>query len=227
MFNDKQLQVLSYDLDASRIKSRDKAGISFKYIETYDAINVANNIFNYDWEYHIKQLTQVGEEINNNGNHVITYSAIVTVRIWDVQHKNYIEREDTGVGIGTAKMLGDAIDVASKSSVSDGLKRTLRSLGAQFGNNLYSKTPIHTQQQPQQLSSQNQQQYQQPTQQQSNPVQDYSSLYNIGLQILEQGNDLVVMGPDIFNKKDSIKACGFRWDGARKLWYKSLEQQAA
>ncbi len=224
MFNDKQLQVLSYDLDASRIKSRDKAGISFKYIETYDAINVANNIFNYDWEYHIKQLTQVGAEINNNGNHVITYSAIVTVRIWDVQHKNYIEREDTGVGIGTAKMLGDAIDVSSKSSVSDSLKRALRSLGSQFGNNLYSKTPIPVQQPQQQIPSQ---QHQQPTQQQSNPVQDYSSLYNIGLQILEQGNDLVVMGPDIFNKKDSIKACGFRWDGTRKLWFKSLLSQEA
>lgn len=44
---------------------------------------------------------------------------------------------------------------------------------------------------------------------------------------MEQGNSLVVIGDDIFAKRDSIKACGFRWDGASKLWYKPLEQQAA
>ncbi|MFA5462429.1 MAG: DNA repair protein Rad52, partial [Sulfurimonas sp.] len=74
----------------------------------------------------------------------------------------------------------------------------------------------------------------QPYQQHNNPnqkpqhlPQDYSSLYNLGLTIMEQGNSLVVIGDDIFSKRDSIKACGFRWDGASKLWYKPLEQQAA
>ena len=44
---------------------------------------------------------------------------------------------------------------------------------------------------------------------------------------MEQGQNLVVVGDDIFAKKDSIKACGFRWDSHRKLWYKPIEQQAA
>ncbi|WP_294959486.1 DUF5710 domain-containing protein [Sulfurovum sp.] len=37
----------------------------------------------------------------------------------------------------------------------------------------------------------------------------------------------MVVGEDIFNKKDSIKACGFRWDASRKVWYLPKGQQAA
>ena len=233
MFSENQLKALSYQLDESRVKSRDKAGMSFKYLETYDVINVANTIFNYMWDYTITRLEEVARETNQNGNHVITYSAIVKVRIYDNQ-RNFIEREDTGVGTGTARSVGDAIDNASKSAVSDSLKRSLRSFGGQFGNDLYSKTPTtnYNQQQPPQMT---QQQYpqqqtpqQQPTQQmQNNTPQDYSSLYNLGLTIMEQGQNLVVLGDDIFTKKDSIKACGFRWDGATKMWYKPIQQQAA
>jgi len=241
MFSENQVKALSYNLEESRVKTIDKAGMSFKYLETYDIINVANTIFNYMWDYTITRLEEVARETNQNANHVITFSAIVKVKIYDAQ-RNFIEREDTGVGTGTARMLGDAIDNASKSAVSDSLKRSLRSLGGQFGNNLYSKTPTTSQnqqqnyQQPAQLQQQPQQNYSQtqnnqaPTNQQmqNNAPQDYSSLYNIGLSILEQGQNLVVIGDDIFSKKDSIKACGFRWDGTTKMWYKPVtEQQAA
>lgn len=221
MFTDKQLKALSYTLDDSRVKTIDKAGMSFKYLETYDVINVANALFNYMWDYTITRLEEVARETNQNGNHVITYSAIVKVRIYDSQ-RNFIQREDTGVGIGTARTIGDAIDNASKSSVSDSLKRSLRSLGGQFGNDLYSKSSNPNNQQQSQQTSVNRQQPQQT----HNPY-DYSSLYNIGLTIMEQGQNLIVAGNDIFSKKDSIKACGFRWDGNSKLWYKPIEQQAA
>jgi len=237
MFSENQVKALSYNLDENRVKSRDKAGISFKYLETYDVINVANTIFNYMWDYTITRLEEVARETNQNGNHVITFSAIVKVKIYDAQ-RNFIEREDTGVGTGTARTVGDAIDNASKSAVSDSLKRSLRSLGGQFGNDLYSKTPTtnYSQQQPPQIAQQQySQQYnqtpnnQQPTNQQiqNNAPQDYASLYNLGLTIMEQGQNLVVIGDDIFNKKDSIKACGFRWSGESKMWYKPIEQQAA
>ena len=202
MFSENQIKALSYNLDESRVKTIDKAGMSFKYLETYDVINVANTMFNYMWDYTISRLEEVARETNQNGNHVITYSAIVKVKIYDTQ-RNFIEREDTGVGTGTARMLGDAIDNASKSAVSDSLKRSLRTMGSQYGNNLYSKTPNLTQnhQQPAQIQ-QSQQQYQQPqTQQVQNTTpQDYSSLYNIGLTIMEQGQNLVVLGDDIFSK---------------------------
>ncbi len=235
MFSENQIKALGYNLDDSRVKTIDKAGMSFKYLETYDVINVANTIFNYMWDYTITRLEEVSRETNQNGNHVITFSAIVKVKIYDSQ-RNFIEREDTGVGTGTARTVGDAIDNASKSAVSDSLKRSLRSLGGQFGNDLYSKLPSiknqqQTYQQPAQIqqSQQPQQQFQQPkTQQvQNNTPQDYGSLYNIGLSILEKGSNLVVIGDDIFSKKDSIKACGFRWSGTSKMWYKPLEHQAA
>lgn len=233
MLTEKQVQVLQHDIDPSRVRSREKAGMSFSYLETYDVINVANRIFNYNWEYHIKDLTQVASETNSNGNHVVTYSAIVTVKIWDAQHKHFIEREDTGVGIGTAKNIGDAIDVASKSSVSDSLKRSLRSMGAQFGNNLYSKTPLKNNQPAPRVNplhtGNTQPSPSQPQIQQQSPQAQYefTSLYNLGLQVLEQGNNFVVVGEDIFNKKDSIKACGFRWDASHKVWYLPKEQQVA
>jgi len=146
MFSENQIKALSYNLDDSRVKTIDKAGLSFKYLETYDVINVANTIFNYMWDYTITRLEEVARETNQNGNHVITFSAIVKVKIYDSQ-RNFIEREDTGVGTGTARTVGDAIDNASKSSVSDALKRSLRSMGAQYGNNLYSKTPTVSQNQ--------------------------------------------------------------------------------
>ncbi len=235
MLSENQIKALSYNLDESRVKTIDKAGMSFKYLETYDVINVANTIFNYMWDYTITRLEEVNREVNQNSNHVITYSAIVKVRIYDNQ-RNFIEREDTGVGIGTARTVGEAIDNASKSAVSDSLKRSLRSLGAQFGNNLYSKAPTTNQnnqqnyQQPAQLQQPQQKYSQTPNQQQTvnNAPQDYSSLYNLNLQIVDDGNgSLLVAGDDQYNKRDSIKACGFKFNASTKQWWKPIQQQAA
>ncbi|WP_373035567.1 Rad52/Rad22 family DNA repair protein [Sulfurimonas sp.] len=234
MLSENQIKALSYNLDDSRVKTIDKAGMKFSYLETYDCINVANTIFNYMWDYTITSLQEVNREVNQNSNHVITFSAIVKVKIYDNQ-RNCIEREDTGVGIGTARTVGDAIDNASKSAVSDSLKRALRSLGAQFGNNLYAKTPNISQsqqqnyQQPAQLQQPQQQYSQTPNQQQTvnNAPQDYSSLYNLGLTVMEQGQNLVVIGDGIYEKRDSIKACGFKFDASSKLWWKPIQQQAA
>lgn len=234
MFSENQLKALSYNLEESRVKTIDKAGMSFKYLETYDVINVANTIFNYMWDYTITRLEEVARETNQNGNHVITYISIVKVKIYDAQ-RNFITREDTSSGTGTARNLGDAIDNASKSAVSLSLRRALRSAGGQFGNNLYSKTPNTSQsqqqsyQQPAQLQQGQQQQYQQTSNQQTvnNTPQDYSSLYNLGLTIMEQGQNLVIIGDGIYEKRDSIKACGFRFDASSKIWWKPIQQQAA
>ena len=236
MFNDNQLKELSKNLDEKRVKVRDKAGMSFQYLETYDVINEANRIFNYMWNYTITKLEEVARETNQNGNHVITFSAIVKVKIYD-SNGNFIEREDTGVGIGTARTIGDAIDNASKSSVSDSLKRTLRTMGSSFGNDLYSKTPNSHQnnhssnyQQPANNNYQQQQQYSQ-TQNQSKQQsyqhqQDFSQLTNLGLTVVQQGENLIVMGNNVFENKDAIKAHGFRWDGQSRNWYMQLRQAA-
>ena len=237
MFNDKQNQVLAYELDSSRIKSRSKGNVSLSYLEGFDVIETANKIFGFgNWDYNISKLEQVSQELNHNQNNVICYKAVIQITVHDLQHSKSISREDVGFGTGIAKTLADAHEGGAKEAVTDAIKRTLRSFGNQFGNSLYDKSRNHqpqnqqqyAQPQTQQIPQQQQQYQQQPTQQtQSNAPQDYASLYNLGLTIMEQGQNLVVVGDDIFSKKDSIKACGFRWDGASKFWYKPIEQQAA
>ena len=239
MFNDKQNQVLAYELDNSRIKSRSKGNITLSYLEGFDIIETANKIFGYgNWDYTISKLEQVSQELNQNQNNVICYKAVINIVVHDLQHTKSVSREDVGFGTGIAKTLADAHENGAKESVTDAIKRTLRSFGNQFGNSLYDKSRQTSQQQVSyqaQAQLQQPQQYnqtpnnQQPTNQQvqNNTPLDYSSLYNLGLTIMEQGQNLVVIGDDIFSKKDSIKACGFRWDGATKMWYKPLEQQAA
>ena len=231
MFNDKQNQVLSYEIDSSRIKSRNKGNITLSYLEGFDIIETANKIFGYgNWDYTISKLEQVSQEVNANQNNVICYKAVVNVKVYDLQHSKSVSREDVGFGTGIAKTLADAHESGAKEAVTDAIKRTMRSFGNQFGNSLYNKSR-QTNQQQVSYHQPTQQQYNQTQnnkQAQNNTPQDYASLYNLGLTIMEQGQNLVVMGDDIFSKKDSIKACGFRWDGATKMWYKPLvEQQAA
>ena len=234
MFNDKQNQVLRYELDNSRIKSRSKANTTLSYLEGFDIIETANKIFGYgNWDYTITTLEQVSQEINANQNHVLCYKAILKVTVHDIQHAREVSREDVGFGTGIAKTLADAHENGAKEAVTDAIKRSLRSFGNQFGNSLYDKSRQHQNQPPvlQQQQQPQQQSYppqQAPQQQiQNNPPQEYASLYNLGLTIMEQGQNLVVIGDDIFSKKDSIKAYGFRWDSQAKLWYKPIEQQVA
>jgi DNA repair and recombination protein RAD52 len=52
MFNDKQVQTLSNPIDNSRIKTRNKGNINLSYLEGFDIIQTANNIFGFgNWDY--------------------------------------------------------------------------------------------------------------------------------------------------------------------------------
>ena len=235
MFNDKTNQVLGYAIENSRIKSRQKGNITLSYLEGFDIIETANRVFGFgNWDYSTK-LEVVSQEINQNQNNVICYKALVNVVVHDISHAKLVSREDVGFGTGISKTLADAHEGGAKEAVTDAIKRCFRSFGNQFGNSLYDKSrnQAHNQQQypqPQtpQISTQ-QQQFQQPQTQpvQNTTPQDYSSLYTIGLTIMEQGQNLVVIGDDLFSKKDSIKACGFRWNGENKMWYKPSKLQVA
>ncbi len=219
MFIDKQLQVLKYEIEPSRIKSRSKGNINLSYLEGFDLIETANKIFGHgNWSYNITSLDQVSQETNSNQNIVICYKAVVKLTVYSLDHSKYITKEDVGFGTGIAKTLADAHEGGAKESVTDAIKRAMRSFGNQFGNSLYDKSRNHQAQSP----SSPQIQRQSPQSQ-----YEFTSLYNLGLQVLEQGSNYVVVGEDIFNKKDSIKACGFRWDASQKLWYLPKEQQAA
>ena len=233
MFNENQLKELSKNLDKSRIKIRDKSGISLQYLETFDVINEANRIFNHMWSYTITRLEEVARETNQNSNHVITFSAIVKIKIYD-STGNLIEREDTGVGIGTARTIGDAIDNASKSAVSDSLKRCFRTMGVTFGNNLYSKTQNENQQnqnynQKPPPNNQQQQNYSQNQTRTQNSFDRYEfqPLYKLGLDVVEQNGYLVVIGENQYACKDSIKALSFKFDSKSKCWYRQINEQKA
>ena len=233
MFNEKQLKELSKNLEKSRIKIRDKSGISLQYLETYDVINEANRIFNHMWSYTITRLEEVAREMNQNSNHVITFSAIVKIKIYD-STGNLIEREDTGVGIGTARTIGDAIDNASKSAVSDSLKRCFRTMGVTFGNNLYSKSQNenHQNQNYNQNLPQNNQQQQNYSQNQTRSQNsfdryEFQPLYKLGLDVVEQNGYLVVIGENQYAYKDSIKALSFKFDSKSKCWYRQMNEHKA
>ena len=227
MFVDKQLQVLKYDIEPSRIKSRTKGNINLSYLEGFDLIETANKVFGHgNWSYSITSLDQVSQETNSNQNVVICYKAVIKLTVYSLDHSKHISKEDVGFGTGIAKSLADAHEGGAKEAVTDAIKRAMRSFGNQFGNSLYDKSRNHQTQS--QATPQIPNTQPAPSRQQSPQSQyEFTSLYNLGLQVLEQGNNFVVVGEDIFNKKDSIKACGFHWDASRKVWYLPKEQQAA
>ena len=305
MFNKNQLTSLNQELDNSRvktreIKTREQGNISLSYIEGFDVIDTANLIFGYgNWSYLISSLTQVSQEQNHNQNFVVCYKAVVKLIVKDENHTKSIFRQDVGFGSGVAKALNDAHENAGKESVTDGLKRAMRSFGNQFGNSLYDKSrnqqnqdssyqvnqnqnynqrpPQNNQQQQhayqsenvnsrvtnpnfksvgnQQQARQNQTQNQTMQQQVQNPNSrnvhqnanhqqnnqqqnsfqnnqsfdqyEYQGLYNLGLDLKEQNGFLVVIGENQYAYKDSIKACGFRFDSKSKTWYKPVEQRAS
>lgn len=238
MFNDNQIKTLEQELDSNRIKTREKGNINLSYLEGFDLIETANRIFGYgNWSYSINKLEQVSQEQNQNQNFVVCYKSIVSVIIHDEEHLKQIRREDVGIGTGIAKTLADAHEGANKEAVTDALKRALRTLGNQFGLSLYDKTRKHQNQsqnknynqtpQTNPSTSGNNNNINHTNQQTSFDQYEYSSLFNLGLNIVEKNGYLLVSGDDIFSKKDSIKACGFRWDGSSKQWYKQINQGAA
>ena len=247
MFDKKQLDILNQELDSSRIKTREKGNISLSYIEGHDVIETANKVFGFgNWSYSISKLEHVSQEQNHNQNFVVCYKAVVKLIVKDDNHSKSIFRQDVGFGTGTAKTLADSHENAGKEAVTDALKRAMRSFGNQFGNSLYDKTRNHQNQdssyqqnqnynqRPPQNKQQQQQHYQNPNQtrniQQNNSSfnqYEYQSLFNLGLNIIEQNGFLVVTGENQYSYKDAIKACGFRFDSKSKTWYKAIEQGAA
>ena len=245
MFNDQQTKALSSELSADRIKVRDKANIKLSYLEGFDIIDTANNIFGYgNWAYTISSLEQVSQEVNANQNVVVCYKAIVKVDVYDINHSTMISRQDVGFGTGVARSLADAHENSAKEAVTDALKRSLRSFGNQFGNSLYDKSKSVAQNNapsniPNAPANQNagfgQNQAipnQAPSQAMPNQAPndqvmgDIQSLRNMGLDVVEQNGFLLVKGNNIFAKKDTIKALGFRWDSKTKQWYKQLSNAA-
>ncbi len=224
MFTDKQNQLLKYNLDGNRVKSRQQGNMSLSYLEGYDIIDTANFAFGFGgWSYTITKLEQVSEEVNQNSNKVIGYRAIVRIKIYDLHHKTSIVREDVGYGTGIARDYASAHESGGKEAVTDALKRAFRTLGNQFGNALYDKSQRNVdrkaQQQTRQIAPS------QATQAQPNTQDPYASLRQLGLDVVEQNGELVVTG-STYGKQQTIKELGFRWDASRKTWYQKMQEAA-
>jgi DNA recombination protein Rad52 len=137
---DEAIPILSEKLKKDAISSRKKGSTNLDYIESHHAIREANRAFGFDgWSYIIKELNKVSEEKNNNGNHVIGYTARVLVSI----NGTSLVREDVGFGSGISRNLADAHEGATKEAVSDAMKRALRTFGDIFGLALYDKKQEH------------------------------------------------------------------------------------
>jgi len=244
MFNEKQLQILNSELDSSRVKTREKGNINLSYLEGFDIIETANKIFGFgNWSYSIDKLDHLSTEQNQNQNFVIAYKAIVKVIVFDKEHIQSVSRTDVGTGTGISKTQADAHEGATKEAVTDALKRAMRSFGNQFGLSLYDKSRNqnsnnNTPHQNQNYNNpQNQQHYHnannnqhtaQRTTNQGFDRYEFQSLYNIGLDVVEQNNGcLIVMGDNQYAYRDAIKASGFKFDPKTKTWWKSCEQGAA
>lgn len=237
MFNEKQIKILQEELDSSRIKTREKANIKLSYLEGFDVIETANNIFGFgSWSYSIISLGQVSQETNNNQNAVICYKAVVKVDVFSLDHSKCITRQDVGFGTGAAKSLADAHENGAKEAVTDALKRSLRTFGNQFGNSLYDKSRNYVPQNAQQnnlskatvrLHKQEQKPNFYTRQNNLSQTDEQRTLQNLGLDIVQRNGFLLVTGKDVFSKKDTIKSLGFRWDNGSKQWYKAINPNVA
>ena len=55
---------------------------------------------------------------------------------------------------------------------------------------------------------------------------DFTTLLNAGLQIIDNGDTLTVSGEGIFEKKSIIKNAGFRWSGQNRVWFMQKREAA-
>ncbi len=129
---------LEKPLDPSLVSQRKgRAGRTYQYIEGHTVIDQANRIFGLaGWGYEVvgdvtlREIEQVDPKTGEMSR-IRAYSAPVRVTVPGVP-----PRTDIGFH-AVAEETAEGHDTACKGSVTDGLKRALRSFGDQFGNCLY------------------------------------------------------------------------------------------
>lgn len=139
-FHPWQVSLLKQPVPPKLLHSRNQGGKELSYIAANDAIDMANGVFGRgNWSYSTQSVWCVGA----------VYHALVTLQV-HTPTGQIVERGD----LGTCDIQGwregqqpniNAVQQAAKGSVSDGLKRCLRTFGAFFGNDLYrdDDAPAH------------------------------------------------------------------------------------
>ena len=129
---------LAQALDASLVSQRKGRGNrSFSYVEGRTVIDQANRIFGYGgWGHEVvgdmtlRDLDQVDRQ-TGEVKRIRAYTATVKVTVPGAPPR-------TDVGFQpVAEETAEGHETAYKGAVTDGLKRALRTFGAQFGNALY------------------------------------------------------------------------------------------
>jgi hypothetical protein len=187
-----------------------------------------------------KSYTQVSTRINIFRKYfptasietLITYNDDVRVII-----QTKISLNDKVIATGYAEEVrGDGNYINQTSAVENcetsSIGRALSNLG--LGGSEYAsanelENAISQQEQIKQNNRTINQQTYQPKRQAQNQYQhqkDFSTLINAGLQVVDNGDVLIVLGDGIFEKKSIIKNAGFRWDGQNRIWYMQKREAA-
>ena len=180
-----------------------------------------------------KSYTQVSTRINVFRKYfptasietLITYNDDIRVII-----QTKISLNDRVIATGYAEEVrGDGNYINQTSAVENcetsSIGRALSNLGlggSEYASSFEVTSAIAKQEQIKQTT--NQQSYQQQKQYQNQ--KDFSTIINSGLQVIDNGEILVVSGEGIFEKKNIIKNAGFRWNGQNKIWYMQKREAA-
>lgn len=122
------IKKLEQPLDPNLVATRVQQGVTLRYIEGFQAINTANEIFGYDgWS-----VENVKVDLSRNEAGRPIYYAVVSVYALGVT------KTDVGCGVPAGDTQG-AHDTAIKAAVTDAMKRALRQFGQRFANSLYDK----------------------------------------------------------------------------------------
>lgn len=152
MLTPEQIKALQAPLDPKHVKAPSGSfGPKGDYIEGWHAINELNRVFGFDgWSYTIeltRDALEQGKDSKGQPQWQAAYTCVCTLTAAGVT------RQDVGFGSGFAKMVGDAIEGATKEAATDALKRAVRTFGNIFGLALYDKSRENVQAPPQELPS--------------------------------------------------------------------------
>ena len=143
--------------------------------------------------------TGYAEEVRGDGNYINQTSAVENCET------SSIGRALSNLGLGGS-------EYASANELENALSQQ-----EQIKQNNNQRTTNQQTYRPQ-IQADQKQQYQHQN--------EFTTLTNAGLQVINEGDVLIVSGERIFEKKAIIKNAGFRWDGQNKQWYITKRQVA-
>lgn len=141
-FSDDVKKELAKKLDPSRVKSRkgfDNGGESLQYVEGWDIIDEANQVFGYDaWSRRIVSLEFLGLHTykNKTGQEKVKCGYRCTIEV----SVNGVVRCGTGFGNSIGNDPIDIHELAVKEAETDAMKRAFATFGYRFGLALYDKS---------------------------------------------------------------------------------------